>query len=153
MNKTRLPIAIAAVFALAAPMAFVQAEEYADDPVVEEAVVDENAAPGDVAPILSEPDVGTVEVREVPAANPDAMRTATYPIETGTLTARSAQPAPKAGEHVPPASFAELDDNGDGLISESEARDNLALVNDFIHADLDRDNHVSACELEHWKRG
>ena len=153
MKNTSLRLAIAAMFAVALPITYAQAQdEYADDPVVEETLVDE-AAPGDVPPELSEPDSGTVVERAVPASNPDSMSTATYPIATGTLTARSAQPAPKPGEHVPPGSFEELDDNGDGLISESEARGNLALVNDFIHADIDRDMHVSPSELARWKRG
>jgi hypothetical protein len=71
-----------------------------------------------------------------------------YPTESGELIVRSSQPTydppPK------PGSIDELDTNGDGLISRAEASSNHALINEFDHADLNRDDNISAAELSKW---
>lgn len=73
---------------------------------------------------------------------------ATYETEEGTLTVRSSQPddppPPK------PGSLEELDSNGDGVLSEAEASANIALINEFIHADWNKDGRINRTELENW---
>ena len=73
---------------------------------------------------------------------------ATYQTEEGTLTVRSSQPddppPPK------PSGLDELDSNGDGVLTESEASANIALTNEFIHADWNKDGRITRNELDNW---
>jgi len=73
---------------------------------------------------------------------------ASYQTQEGTLTVRSAQPddppPPK------PGSLQELDTDGDGFVSESEAAANNALTNEFDHADENKDGRISSNELSRW---
>lgn len=74
----------------------------------------------------------------------------TYETDEGNLTVTWGQPDPDPRSAEGPSSVEELDTNGDGFISEAEAADNIALVNDFIHADLNDDGLVSQSELDRW---
>ena len=73
---------------------------------------------------------------------------ATYQTDEGTLTVRSSQPddppPPK------PSGLDELDSNGDGVLTESEASANIALTNEFIHADWNKDGKITRSELDNW---
>ena len=77
----------------------------------------------------------------------------TYPTDSGTLTVNSGQPAPHPEGHILPNSLAELDQDGDGVLTESEASANLAVVNDFIHIDLNDDRRISESELDRYLAG
>lgn len=83
-----------------------------------------------------------------PLAAEDAQ---TYETDTGNLTVTWGQPDPDPRSAMGPSRVEELDTNGDGLISESEAEANIALINDFIHADLNEDGLVSQSELDRWE--
>jgi hypothetical protein len=74
----------------------------------------------------------------------------TYETDTGNLTVTWGQPDPDPRSAMGPSRVEELDTDGDGLISEAEAEANIALINDFIHADLNEDGMVSQMELDRW---
>ncbi|HET7842776.1 MAG TPA: hypothetical protein VFL14_01400 [Xanthomonadales bacterium] len=74
-----------------------------------------------------------------------------YETETGNLTVTWGQPDPDPRSAQGPSRVEELDTNGDGAISEAEAEANIALINDFIHADLNEDGLVSQSELDRWE--
>lgn len=74
----------------------------------------------------------------------------TYETATGNLTVTWGQPDPDPRSAIGPSRVEELDTDGDGLISEAEAEANIALINDFIHADLNDDGLVSQSELDRW---
>lgn len=75
----------------------------------------------------------------------------TYPTDEGNLTVTWGQPDPDPRSAQGPSRVEELDTNGDGLISQAEAEANIALINDFIHADLNEDGMVSQTELDRWE--
>jgi hypothetical protein len=75
----------------------------------------------------------------------------TYETDTGNLTVTWGQPDPDPRSAEGPTRVDELDTDGDGLISEAEAEANIALINDFIHADLNDDGMVSQLELDRWE--
>lgn len=55
-------------------------------------------------------------------------------------------------QHSGPApEFAQLDSNGDGMISAEEAKGYALLANDFQMADSNRDGRISAAEYSRWK--
>lgn len=72
-----------------------------------------------------------------------------YPTGSGELIVRSGQPNDPAPPK--PAGVDELDTDGDGKVSRSEASANHALINEFDHADLNRDGLVTATELDRWE--
>ena len=75
----------------------------------------------------------------------------TYDTDEGKLTVTWGQPDPDPRSAMGPSRVEELDTDGDGLISEAEAEANIALINDFIHADLNDDGLVSQSELDRWE--
>lgn len=75
----------------------------------------------------------------------------TYETDTGNLTVTWGQPDPDPRSAEGPSHVDELDADGDGFISEPEAEHNIALINDFIHADLNDDGLVSQSELDRWE--
>jgi len=74
----------------------------------------------------------------------------TYETDTGNLTVTWGQPDPDPRSALGPSRVEELDTNGDGAISEAEAQANIALINDFIHADLNDDGRITQIELDRW---
>lgn len=68
-----------------------------------------------------------------PSFYPGTESTATYPLANGTLTVHAGMPALAPG-FGPPPTFASLDANHDGRISEAEARAYPPLDNDFLYA-------------------
>lgn len=73
--------------------------------------------------------------------------TATYQTPQGELTVRSVTaPAPIVG---PAPSFEQLSGGG-RTITEEQAAAYPPLVNDFINADRNRNNSISANEYQHW---
>lgn len=71
-----------------------------------------------------------------PSFYPGTESTATYPLANGTLTVHAGMPALAPGFGSPPT-FASLDANHDGRISEAEARAYPPLDNDFLYASGD----------------
>jgi Ca2+-binding EF-hand superfamily protein len=72
--------------------------------------------------------------------------------------AHCSDPAPQVAQEVPPApgerdivdhSFADLDTNGDGLLSTAETRDVPALRDIFSLADRDQDGSLNVPEYSH----
>ena len=73
--------------------------------------------------------------------------TATYQTPQGELTVRSvAAPAPIVG---PAPSFQQLSGGGK-VITEDQAAAYPPLVNDFLNADQNRNNSISAAEYKQW---
>lgn len=64
---------------------------------------------------------------------PGTESSATYPIPNGTLTVNAGMPA-TVQDYGPPPSFATLDANHDGRISEKEAQAYPPLDSDFLYA-------------------
>lgn len=65
----------------------------------------------------------------------------------GEVTVQSAMPA--APTFGPPPDFARLAQNGKS-IDETQAAAYPPLANDFLHADRNRDGHISKREYERW---
>ncbi len=65
---------------------------------------------------------------------------------TTILTWGPAHPLPDQGEPV----LTQLDRNGDGQISLTEAEAHRLLHSDFDYADLNDDGQISAAELARW---
>lgn len=74
--------------------------------------------------------------------------TATYPIQNGTLTVNAGMPE-NVKSYGPPPAFASLDTNGDGRISQAEARAYPPLDSDFLYAS-GGGNTVSRARYENW---
>lgn len=74
--------------------------------------------------------------------------TAQYNTPQGELTVHSG-PAP-VRDYGPPPPFAQLDTQGRGFLSSTQADAYPPLANDFIHADANRDGKVSRAEYERW---
>lgn len=49
-----------------------------------------------------------------------------------------------------PATLAELDANGDGVLTLAEAQPSVAMVAEFEHADLNRDGKITQSEFDRW---
>jgi len=74
--------------------------------------------------------------------------TARYQTPQGELTVHSG-PATTRDYGAPPP-FEQLDTRRAGSLSPAEADAYPPLANDFIHADANRDGHVSRAEYERW---
>lgn len=82
-------------------------------------------------------------------AQSGADQTTQFQARDGTqVTVHSGQPAGDAPSAPPP--FDQLDTNHDGFIDQREALAYPALVNDFIHADRNRDGRISKAEYAKW---
>ncbi len=76
-------------------------------------------------------------------------REARYPQQNGAdLIVRYGDTGYKPSGPAP--AFEQLDTDGNGSISESEAAGYALLANDFIKADANRDGRVSKREYERW---
>jgi hypothetical protein len=82
------------------------------------------------------------------AANAQDTSSTTFQTPKGEVTVTSGQPQPRQYGAPPP--FADLDRSGRGQIGEEDAAAYPPLANDFIHADLNRDGHVSRSEYQRW---
>jgi hypothetical protein len=74
--------------------------------------------------------------------------TATYPIQTGTLTVNAGMPA-NVQDYGPPPPFQTLDANHDGRISEDEAQSYPPLDSDFLLAS-GQGRSVSQSQYQKW---
>jgi hypothetical protein len=83
-----------------------------------------------------------------PPANP--ADTATMNTPQGELEVRSSMPPPPPAGPAP--SFEQLSGGGK-YISEEQASAYPLLVNDFLHADRNRDGRISKSEYERWLTG
>ena len=72
-----------------------------------------------------------------------------YPQNNGELIVRWGETGYKPSGPAP--EFAQLDTNGDGMISADEAKAYPLLANDFQMADSNRDGRISAAEYKRWK--
>ncbi|WP_440223109.1 hypothetical protein ACQQ2N_18840 [Dokdonella sp. MW10] len=75
-------------------------------------------------------------------------REARFQQQNGDLIVRYGETGYKPSGPAP--AFEQLDTDGNGSISESEAAGYALLANDFIKADANRDGRVSKREYERW---
>lgn len=81
--------------------------------------------------------------------NSGSGQSAVYNTPQGELTVNS-QPAPEM-QAGPAPSFSQLSGGGNS-ISEEQASAYAPLANDFLHADRNRNGHVSKAEYDRWKQ-
>lgn len=74
----------------------------------------------------------------------------TLPITEGTVTVKSVQP-PIGNASDYQVKVADIDKNGDGVVSKSEVPTDHALYFEFKLVDTDRNGRVTDEELANWK--
>jgi hypothetical protein len=80
---------------------------------------------------------------------PTNEKTTQFSSPEGEVTLHSGQ----AEDIIPkdaPLTLAELDANGDGVITLDEARPSVAMTAEFEYADLNRDGRITQAEFDRW---
>lgn len=80
---------------------------------------------------------------------PTNEQTTEFASPEGNVTLRSGQEEAIIPKDAP-KTLAELDANGDGVLTLDEARPSVARTAEFEHADLNRDGRVTQAEFDRW---